>query len=103
MVTQGRHVNPATGCCKEWTTKYTVHYSADGRNWETVKDNNIDKVGLNGLNYFLAYQQKTTLLLSWVVCPLKESFMIFPSWISGSMLVWFSLVKTYISYININV
>ena len=44
VVTQGRHVNPDTGCCKEWTTKYTLHYSADGRNWETVKENNIDKV-----------------------------------------------------------
>ena len=37
-------MNPDTGCCKEWATKYTVHYSADGQKWETVKENNADKV-----------------------------------------------------------
>ena len=44
VVTQGRHVNPDNGCCKEWTTKYTIHYSADGLNWQTVKEKNVDKV-----------------------------------------------------------
>ncbi|WAR04321.1 CPXM1-like protein [Mya arenaria] len=37
---QGRHVNPSTGCCAEWTTGYKVLYSDDGHTWNTVKDAN---------------------------------------------------------------
>ncbi|XP_052804623.1 uncharacterized protein LOC128234426 [Mya arenaria] len=40
VTTQGRHVNPSTGCCAEWTTGYKVLYSDDGHTWNTVKDAN---------------------------------------------------------------
>lgn len=67
VVTQGRHINPDTGCCKEWVTKYVVHYSIDGQTWKTVQENNVDKV-------FIGNTDGDTIVTHMFDCPITARF-----------------------------
>ncbi|XP_048775202.2 uncharacterized protein LOC125679781 [Ostrea edulis] len=48
VVTQGRNIDAISQCCNEHVTKYTVEYSVDGVNFESVKDSNGNTIEFNG-------------------------------------------------------
>ncbi|XP_045208431.2 uncharacterized protein LOC123560269 [Mercenaria mercenaria] len=68
ITTQGRHVNPSTGCCQEWVTRYKIQHSIDGLTWETVKD----KSGQQKI--FIGNTDTYTLVTHMFDCPFTARF-----------------------------